>query len=165
LQLLADSYDAVGGIVGRALELSRQADSHWHEIYEKAKDDLRFLSDAIGAQWDSRAYQARIDIGRPALTVDQLSQFVNQVSNNVRMNTPTINIIPNDQKATKQTAEIIKGRVKDIEYNSNADDAYDNAVNSSIKCSIGYIRVDHDWKHGGSFDQQKIGRASCRERV
>jgi Phage P22-like portal protein len=141
-------------IVQRATELARNANDYWHEIYGKARDDLFFLSDEEGAQWDARAYKSRLDMGRPALTVDQLSQFINQVSNNIRANTPTINIVPNDNVATKDVAEIIKGMVKDIEYNSSADDAYDNAANSAIKCSIGFIRVDHDWMDNNSFNQR-----------
>lgn len=140
-------------VVSEAQKLAQLAYDHWNEIYEKARSDLRMLSDDDGAQWDAKAYSARIDTGRPALTIDQLSQFVNQVSNNVRMNTPSINIIPSDGVATKEIAEIIKGRIKEIEYQSRADDAYDNAVNSAIKCSIGYIRIDHDWKDSYSFDQ------------
>ena len=152
-------YDKPDDLVDRVTKLARAANDYWHEIYQKALEDLKFLSDDDGAQWDSRAYAARLEVGRPALTVDQLSQFINQVSNNIRANTPTINIIPSDQQASKEVAEVIKGRIKDIEYNSNADDAYDNAANSAIRCSIGWIRLTHDWAGGLNFDQRiKIER-------
>lgn len=91
---------------------------------------------------------------RPALQIDQLTQFVNQVSNDIRMNTPSINIIPHAGGADIETAEIFQGLIRDIEQASNADDAYDYAVNQAIKCSIGFLRVDHRYKDDESFQQE-----------
>lgn len=141
-------------IVARALKRGQKAHDHWAEIYEKAKDDLRFLSDEPGSQWDAEDYDFRSRNSMPALQIDQLRQFVNQVSNNVRMNTPSINVIPSDEVASMEVAEIHKGIIKEIEYSSKADDAYDNACNSAIKCGIGFIRIDHEYKDGDTFDQR-----------
>jgi len=139
-------------IVEKALEKAEKAREYWGVIYDKAKEDLRFISDAPDAQWDEKAYSSRVKSGRPALTIDQLSQFVNQVSNDIRMNTPSINIIAGEGGAP-ETAEIIEGKIRSIQSDSNADDAYDNAVNFAIKSSIGYIRIDHDYADNKSFDQ------------
>ncbi len=130
-----------------------KAVNHWRDIYKFAKEDLHFQSDDPEAQWDSEDYQARVGAKRPIITVNMLPQFVNQVANNVRMNTPTINIIPADG-ADEETAEIIKGLVKYIEYHSNADDAYDTACLNAIKCSIGFIRVNHKWKDESETEQE-----------
>jgi len=70
------------------------------------------------------------------------------------MNTPSIDITPVGGGADMETAEIIQGLIKDIEYKSRADDAYDNAVNFAIKCGIGFMRVDHDYEDSRSFDQE-----------
>ncbi len=115
---------------------------------------MYFLSDEPGAQWDDRAFQARTKKNRPALQIDQLTQFVNQVSNDIRMNTPSINIIPHAGGSDIETAEIFQGLIRDIEQSSNADDAYDYAVNQAIKCSIGFLRVDHRYKDDESFQQE-----------
>lgn len=139
-------------IVEKALDKAKKANDYWHDIYQKAKDDLMFLSDDPCAQWDERDYAARIKSGRPTLTIDQLSQFVNQVSNDIRMNTPSINIIAADG-GNPDVAEIIEGKIRAIQSDSNADDAYDNAVNFAIRSSIGYIRIDHDYADNQSFDQ------------
>lgn len=138
----------------RAKRRASLAAEHWGEIFTKAKEDLHFLSDDPSAQWDLGDYTSRKNGRKPALTVDQLMQFVNQVSNNIRMNTPSINVIPGDQEANEEIAEIFKGRIKDIEHRSKADDAYDNAVNSAIKCSIGFFRIDHEYEDEGGFSQQ-----------
>jgi len=150
----SDDEQAVDDVVKRAMARASDAMDTWREIYDKAREDLKFLSDDPCAQWDDADYQARLNKKRPVLTVDQLTQFVNQVSNNIRMNTPSINVIPNDDTAKPEIAEIFKGRIKDIEHSSKADDAYDNAVNSAIKCSIGFIRVDHQYKDDVTFEQE-----------
>lgn len=141
-------------IVDKAKKGYQSAKDYWANIYQLAKDDLEFLSDKEGAQWDDKAYNLRKRKNRPALQIDKLTQYVNQVSNDIRMNTPSINVIPHGNGADIETAEIYQGLIRDIEYNSNADDAYDYAVNSAIKCSIGFIRVDHRYKDDEGFDQE-----------
>ncbi len=141
-------------IVDKAKKDYLAAKDYWGQIYKFAKDDLLFLSDKEGAQWDDKAYNLRKRKNRPALQIDKLTQYVNQVSNDIRMNTPSINVIPHGGGADIETAEIYQGLIRDIEYNSSADDAYDYAVNSAIKCSIGFFRVDHRYKDDEGFDQE-----------
>jgi hypothetical protein len=130
---------------------------YWEsEIYKSGREDKIFMSDTEGSQWDSKVYQARLQSGRPALQIDKLEQVCNQVINDARMNTPTINVIPGGKNSDPETAEIIKGKIKDIEYSSDADTAYDTAINNSVMCSIGFIRVDHDYEDDESFDQKLI---------
>ena len=137
-----------------ALKKANKCHEYWQPIYDKAREDLFFQSDDVYAQWNRQDADARRKSGRPVLTIDQLSQFVNQVSNDIRMNTPSIDIVPSGGGADIETAEIFQGLIKNIEYKSNADDAYDNAVNFAIKCGIGYMRVDHDYSDEMSFDQE-----------
>lgn len=140
--------------VEKALKKANTCYEYWQPIYEKAREDLFFQSDDPYAQWDRKDAEKRRKSGRPVLTIDQLSQFVNQVSNDVRMNTPSIDILPDGNDADEETAEIYQGLIRNIEYKSNADDAYDNAVNFAIKCGIGYIRIDHDYNSPMSFEQE-----------
>lgn len=130
-------------IIEEAKSFKERCDDHWSAIYSAGKEDLRFLSDDPAAQWDDRDYEKRKKKGRPVLTIDQTTQFVNQVSNDIRMNTPTINVIPHSGGADIVTAEVFQGLIRDIEQTSNADAAYDHAVHCAIKSSIGFIRVDH----------------------
>lgn len=132
-------------IIKQAQDLYKKDKDGWADIYRAGKEDLKFLSDDKCAQWDEVDYKNRTDTGRPAETVDQLGQFIHQVANDVRMNTPTINIIPSGGEATVEDAEVMKGLIRNIEYISSADDAYDTAVTAAIKSSIGFIRVDHDY--------------------
>lgn len=149
-----------------AKEKLKRAVDHWGPIYRKAREDLDFLSDDEFAQWNPGDAELRRQKGRPTLTIDQLGQFVNQVSNDIRMNTPSINVAPHGGGADVETAEIFKGLIRDIEHRSNADDAYDNAVNFAIESSIGFIRVDHDYTGDEGFEQDlKICRVTNPQAV
>jgi hypothetical protein len=130
-------------IIAQAKDFKKKCEDHWSSIYQAGIDDLHFLSDDPSAQWDEKDYNARKRKNRPILTIDQTTQFVNQVSNDIRMNTPTINVIPHSGGADVLTAEIYQGLIRDIEQSSNADAAYDHSVNCAIRSSIGFIRVNH----------------------
>ena len=147
---MADKSD----IVEDAKADYKKAKAAWSDIYRKARDDLNFLSDEPHAQWDEISLTNRKN--RPTYQVDQLSQFIHQVSNDIRMNTPTINVAPDGDGSNVETAEIFKGLIKAIEYNSKADAAYDTAVDFSIKSSIGFITVDHDYCSHDGFEQELL---------
>ncbi len=139
-----------------ALSDAKRAMDYWQDIYREGGEDLKFLSDDKFAQWDEADYNARMDTGRPALTFDQLSQFVHQVANDIRQNTPTFTVIPDDEESSEDDAEAFRAIIRGIEYKSNADDVYDTAALNSIKSSIGYIRIDHDYIDNEGFDQDLI---------
>lgn len=152
---MADAPD----ILDKAKDHYKVAKDAWQEIYQKARNDLHFLSDEPYAQWDAQEANNRATVGRPVLEVDQLSQFIHQVINDIRMNTPSIKVIPDGEGSDTETADIISGRIKAIEYKSNADSAYDMAAEFAVKSSIGFIRVDHDYVDSKGFNQElKIKR-------
>ena len=141
-------------LIKQAQDNLKRDQSAWSEVYDRAREDALFLSDEQFAQWDEEDYNERVATGRPALTIDQLGQFVHQVANDIRINTPTINVIPAGEDSDVETAEAYKGLIKAIEYSSNADDAYDTAALNAVKTSIGFIRVDHDYVDDMSFNQE-----------
>lgn len=139
-------------VVENARELYQQDKDGWSEIYTAAIADLQFQGDDPSAQWFDGSYQERVNSGRIAVSIDQLGQFINQTINDVRMNTPTIRVIP-DTDADLKTAEAIQGTVRNIEYQSNADVAYDTALDFAVRCGIGFFRVDHEYV-GDTFEQR-----------
>lgn len=152
---IAQTRDSMAAdIIEQAKKHYQAAKDCWDEIYRKANQDLKFLSDEQYAQWDQRDAAARATVGRPVLEVDQLSQFIHQVVNDIRMNTPAIKIIPGGEGSDMETADILSGRIKAIEYKSDADSAYDMAAEFAVKSSIGFIRVDHDYADEEGFNQE-----------
>lgn len=141
-------------ILDKALANYEAAKDGWDEINKKAREDLLFLSDEPYCQWDDAESRDRLNLKRPTLQIDQLTQFIHQVTNDIRMNTPTIKVIPAGSGSDIETAEMIEGRIKAIEYKSNADAAYDMAADFAVKSSIGYIRVDHGYVNDEGFEQE-----------
>lgn len=113
-------------------------------------DDLRFLS---GDQWPDRVKQMREQEKRPCLTINKLPTFLHQVTNDQRQNVPSIKVSPVDSHADIKTAEVFQGLIRHIEYASNADVAYDTAVNSAAAIGFGYFRLVTDYCNPQSFDQ------------
>ncbi len=116
---------------------------------KEALDDLRFLA---GEQWDSAALKARKD--RPCLTINRLPTFVRQVVNEQRKTRPAIDVIPGDAKASKATADVLQGLIRQIERTSRAQIAYDTSFEQNVSCSFGHFRVKTAYIDDESFDQE-----------
>lgn len=115
-----------------------------------ALDDLYFLS---GEQWPVNIRRARNLDMRPCLTVNTLPTYLHQVTNDQRMNKGSIKVHPVDDNADEEVAEIIQGLIRHIEYDSNADIAYDRAVNSAAAIGFGYFRLVTEYTSEDSFEQ------------
>ncbi len=123
---------------------------------ENQREDIRFIK--MRDQWPELVRQQREEQGRPCLTIDQLGPVVRQVVNDCRMNKPEIKVRPVDSHGDPKTAEIIGGLIKNIEYTSNADVAYDTAVDYAVSSSRGYMRVISDYATNDTFDQDLLIR-------
>lgn len=115
-----------------------------------AVEDLRFLK---GEQWPAGAEAQRKLEGRPCMTFNQLPAIVQQVTNDQRQNTPSIKVHPVDDDADVETADVIQGLIRHIEYDSNADAAYDTAVNAAATHGFGVWRLLTEYEAPDSFDQ------------
>ena len=134
---------------------------------EDELDDLRFMAGSPDNQWQWPAdvlstrgsVQGQTINARPCLTINKLPQHVRQVTNEQRQNRPSGKVIPADDNANVQVAEIFDGVVRHIEYMSDADVAYDTACDNQVTYGEGYIRLLTEYCNEESFDQDiKIGR-------
>lgn len=137
------------------------------ESREDEIDDLRFFAGSPDNQWQwpadvlstRGAVQGQTINARPCLTINKLPQHVRQVTNDQRQNRPSGKIIPVDDKADVEVAEIFDGLVRHIEYISDADVAYDTACENQVSYGEGYIRLLTEYCDDNTFDQDiKIGR-------
>jgi hypothetical protein len=90
------------------------------------------------------------------LTINRLFQFRNQIINEIRQNRPGIKIRPVDDKADKETAEIMQGLVRHIQDSSKADIAYDTAAEWQVDTGLGYFRIITDYCEDDSFNQDIV---------
>ncbi|MDV4166200.1 portal protein [Rhizobium leguminosarum] len=115
-----------------------------------ALDDIRFSR--LDDQWPETIVKQRAIEQRPCLTINKLPAFIRQVVNDARQNKPSIKVHPVDSGADPKTAEIINGLIRNIEYTSNADVAYDTAIEASVAGGFGYWRVGMDYAYDDTFD-------------
>lgn len=126
---------------------SIKADSH-NRIAAAA--DLAFL---VGDQWPEEIQRMRQLEKRPCLTFNRLPTFLHQVTNDQRQNKPGIKVHPVGNGADVKKAEIIQGVIRHIEYSSNADIAYDTAVNSAAAIGFGFWQLVTEYESPTSFNQ------------
>lgn len=144
-------------VVTRVRERYAQAANAYREERVRSLEEVAFCDPEN--QWDPQDKQKRKGKGRPCLTVDRMSPFLDQIANDQRMNRQSIDVHPVDDQGDVETAKIIKGLIRHIEYDSNADYAYDTAFMSVLRGGFGFIRVYLDYCSPDSFDQDiKIGR-------
>lgn len=117
---------------------------------QAALDDIRFSR--LGEQWPRSIEQQRRDEHRPCLTINKMPAFIRQVVNDSRQNKPSIKVHPVDSNADPKTAEVINGLIRNIEYTSNADVAYDTAIEASVSGGFGYWRVGMDYAYEDTFE-------------
>lgn len=118
---------------------------------DNRKKMLQCLKFINGDQWEDKDSKARE--GRPTLTINKLKTFVNQITNNQRENRPSINISPVGDKSDKEVAKMLKGLIRAIERDSNADIAYDTAFWYAVACGVGWWRITTDYAAENTFDQ------------
>jgi hypothetical protein len=138
------------------MAMAAYADSREDEL-----DDLRFMAGSPDNQWQWPAdvlstrgsVQGQSINARPCLTINKLPQHVRMVTNEQRQNRPSGKVIPADDNADIQLAEVFNGVVRHIEYMSDADVAYDTACDNQVTYGEGYIRLLTEYCNDETFDQ------------
>jgi hypothetical protein len=137
------------------------------ESREDEIDDLRFYAGSPDNHWQwpadvlatRGAVQGQTINARPCLTINKLPQHVRQVTNDQRQNRPGAKVIPVDDNADVEVADIFNGMIRHIEYISDADVAYDTACENQVSYGEGYLRLLTEYCDDNTFDQDiKIGR-------
>ena len=116
----------------------------------EALDDLLFAAatpiDGGGSsQWTENALAARKAARTAILTENRLPTFIAQVVNDGRQTKPAIRITPLDG-GNEKTSEMLQGRVRHIEYESDADEVYDTARKHQVTSGRGFIRITTKYK-------------------
>jgi len=131
-----------------ALARFKQAQNAESSMCEKALEDIKFANDD---QWDKQTLQERK--GRPSLTVNKIAGVLKQIRGDQRKSQPSIKVKPIDSSADPKVVEILDGLIKNIEYNSGADAAYDTAFDQAIEGGWGFFRINTDYASEDTFNQ------------
>lgn len=117
-------------------------------IVEQGDLDVAFNA---GHTWNQDDQAARA--GRPCLELDQLSQYTNQLVNSYRQNPRGIKVSPGGGGATDKTAELTANRVRQIEYDSHAQEVYTVAGENGATRGYGYARIVAVYEDATSANQ------------
>lgn len=118
------------------------------ELRPKQTDDRRF---ACLDQWPAEIRKQRENDPngpRPCLTIDKITQYRQQIVNEIRKNRPAVKVRPVDSKADPATAKILQEKIRHIEERSKADIAYETASEWAIDVGEGYFRVVTEYIDG-----------------
>lgn len=135
-------------IIEQAKKRFQESQDQWADCRNEAIADIRFAK--LGEQWPEDVEKARQ--GKPCLTINQLPTFIRQVVNDARINEPSIKVHPVDDDTDPETAEVINGLIRNIEQSSDAEIAYDRALDDAVTCGWGFFRVDLEYAHDDMFD-------------
>jgi hypothetical protein len=134
-----------------AFDKSAEHDEHNRKAFE---DDIDFA--LLENQWPERVRRDRELEGRPCLTVNKLVSMGRQVVNDARRNKPGIKVLPVDDAADPDTAEILNGVIRNIEQSSNAEVAYDTALEHAVFGGFGYFRINTRYSSDDTFQQDIV---------
>ncbi len=143
-------------IVNRARRRFKRCRDYESTARENYHDDVKFATadDRNGYQWPDGIASSRAGESKPCLTINVTRQHCLQVINDARQNKPGVNIHPTGGGATEESAQVFEGLARHIEYQSNAQAAYDNATWHQVVGGIGWWRVVTDYLATDSFDQE-----------
>jgi hypothetical protein len=125
----------------------------WADIVDEGQVDMRCIG---GDTWEPSDRQMREAAARPCLSLDEFGQYVNQIINDVRQNKRAIKVTPLGNGANDQSAALRADLFRQIEYRSNAQQAYTTMFENAVQRSYGYLRVKPRYVSDRSRHQELI---------
>lgn len=135
------------------LELLQKAQDADHDNREHARDAHLFIN-KIDGQWEP--YWWDLNAGKPRYTFDLTSPVVDRIAGDMEKADFDIKIKPAGGEATKDTAALFDGLIRNIENISNAVHVYNQAGRRMVTGGIDGWRVVQAFVDDDSFDQDLI---------
>ena len=132
------------------LSAAQEAD---HDNREKAREAHLFVDKRDG-QWEP--YWWTNTVGKPRYTFDMVNPIVDQVVAEIEQAAFDIKVSPMSGEASKETAIVIDGLVRNIEAMSRAKDIYINAGRGMATAGYDGWMVSHKYSDPQSFDQDLV---------
>lgn len=115
--------------------------------------DTRMCSSAD--QWDEEVKKRR-GLKRPAMTFNMMNLVVKQIIGDYRQNKLAIKVNPAGAESTDEIADILAGLIRNIERDSNADQAYTNGLECAARGNQGWFRVLTEYEGDDVFHQKLL---------
>lgn len=137
-----------------------EASEAWDENHRLAIEDIEFRD---GDQWPSHIQRKRMRQKKPVLTFNRMEQFIDQIVGDQRENRPAIAVYPTSADNEKvpsamagqrayTRAEVMQGIIRNIEFQSHAEHAYDTAFDNATGNGFGWFRIVTEYADDATFD-------------
>ena len=144
----------------------RQLESDQHdekEARDLSREDQHFLHDVDG-MWEDDIIAKFGD--RPRYTFDMVSHQIDNIAGEIEQNEFQAKVDPLGSGASKDTAKVLNGLIRNIQVASNASRTYQRAGKKMIQIGFDAWRVVSDFESEKSFKQvlkiQKVDNAINR---
>lgn len=131
-------------------QLLRESQTADRDNREKAREVTLFLKKPDG-QWEPEIVKNMK--GRPMYTFDRCNPIVRSISGEMKQADFDIQVRPSGGDASKDTAKLLDGLVRNIENISNASQVFGAAGKKMVEVGFDAWRVTTEWADGDSFDQ------------
>src|SRR5271155_794387 len=152
-QFKAEKDDKKEKFLALAMErfkLAAEAEARWRR---DALEDFEFY---IGEQWPVDIKTQRDRDRRPCLTINRLKPSKRIITNEYRQQRPAIQVNPEGDGATVESAQIMQGIVRHVEVGSDAEVAYDITFDNMVIGGMGWLELATRYKKGSKKKQQEI---------
>lgn len=112
--------------------------SYFNEHIERARNYLTFL---YVDQWDMSIRQARENVNKPTMEFNKLTSIIRGVLGELRNNSPALTVRGVGKGIKQQDVDLREGLIRNIQYESDADIAYQVAARHGLECGWGACRV------------------------
>jgi len=133
-------------------DMRKHFDLDWAADFLNMQAGLEDAAFLAGQQWDTISQQRRAANRKPILTFNRLPAFLALVIGNRRLSETAIRVLP-DNGGKKAIARLRQGLIRSIEKNSNADRAYNDALQQCVASGIGNFRLVADYASYDAFEQ------------
>lgn len=142
-------------VVREAMKRFRRCAEWEANARENFLDDLKFAhGDADnGYQWPNRIRQNRDVDSRPCLTMNIIRQHNLQIINEAKQNKSSVRFKATGGLATKECADLVEAMFRQVEYLSEAQSAYETALEYQVTGGWGWIRLVTEYEDNKSFNQ------------
>ncbi len=138
--------------------------AHVRRCYEMAKKanrrnreaEIERLKFYVGGehQWRDEEITKRRNSGRPWITINKCKPAVDQIEGDIRLNPPGPQTHPVGEGADADTADIIDGLIREVEYRSHAKTAYSTGGKYSAASGYGVLELETEFFSESSFAQR-----------
>lgn len=124
----------------------------WKKIGDAGDLDMAALGP--DGPWDPLEREARRKANRPCIHLDQLNQYPNTLVNQFRLNPIGVKVEPQGSGASEETATLRGDRIRAIEHESDAMQAYETALRCIAERGYGVITLETEDIAWDSMDQR-----------